>query len=198
MLKLPPNWHQIPGGALARALGAQIQSRKLRAEFARHMITASFGLWDAGVLKREGRIRRVRALPGLRWRLGKGIYAYLSEVNDDAMHVCARCKRTERVFTVIVPEGHDELFRNALEAFAPKSAPTVYSLSGFICWRTMWGGTDLGLSHLETNAFLLRQYHRGIANRRTLAALMISDADQFLKRSRKLLSMAPVSATSRT
>jgi hypothetical protein len=192
MLILPDRWAQIHGGALAGLLLRQIRAARSRAAFARYMIAASLCLLEARTLKREGRLARVKPLPGMRWRWGSGVYAYYPDVDDNALDACARGRRNQRVHTAIVPDGYDQLFQSALEAFMPRHTPTVHSFCDYICWRTMWGGPDLDLSHEEVNRFVLRRYDRSVARHRELAPLRVFAPNNLLSRRRKTRSLALV------
>ena len=53
-------------------------------------------LRDAGVLRLDGRLSRIKPLPGMSWQLGKGVYVYFPEANDAALYASVSRGRSRR------------------------------------------------------------------------------------------------------
>jgi hypothetical protein len=182
MLTVPRNWAKIHGGEIARQLLAQIDDHQLRIEFARHILQASFPLLDARLLRRNHRLTRIRALANMRWRFGDGAYAYFPDPDDLALKTCLNRLTALPIWTVIVPSSFEFVFRAALEAASSRWKPSLFTLDGYVDWRTMWAGVDLGTSHERVNQFLIRRFHRSLVRRDDLSSLRIDRAERFRKR----------------
>jgi hypothetical protein len=136
------------------------------------------------LLRRNQHLSRIRPLPTMRWKFGGGAYAFFQEPDARALKACVNRRVARPIWAVIVPSSFEFVFRTALEAARSRWKPSLFTLEGYVDWRTMWAGVDLGIPRERVNQFLIRRFHRSLVRRDDLSSLRIDRAERFLKRKR--------------
>ncbi|MEZ0267345.1 MAG: hypothetical protein ACAI43_21640 [Phycisphaerae bacterium] len=164
MLALPPDASHFTAGAIAGHLLAQVHGRRRRERFGHDMLAAGFDLFVAAFRARTGKRLSVRnVLPG-EWRVNDGVFAYSAVVDDDALERWASLYRGRATVVPIVPDESAEVARLALKSRVnPARFGGLFTFSGFVDWRVLWGGLDIGWRKDTALRWMLEAYNRRAA-----------------------------------
>lgn len=162
MLTLRNDWLSITGGAVVGDLLAQLDTMGWHDEGACHLIGAGLDLLASTWPRRDQPPLTLEMVSKSTWRISSLHYIYLPANDDTVMNACIELARSSKV-TAIMPRRHEKLKRQLLSAVLGGRTPNIWSIDGFISWRTTSATIDREWPPGPAVLELLNAYNRRIA-----------------------------------
>jgi len=159
MLTLREDWRHALGGVIAADLVAQVPRKRMRNVAASCLIGASLDLLTATWPRKGQRPLQVETLSDIVWRIKGLYYMFLPDDDDTALSKCIELAESSTLTVVLLPD-HESLKQRLLLGALGGQAPNVWSLKGFISWRTTSAAIDQGWPHERAITELLALYNR--------------------------------------
>jgi hypothetical protein len=160
MLTLPHNWRRITWGAIAADLLHQPPTPMLRGLFGSNMAEAAVKLTAMHCFGPKRFESKVRTISESTWQIGDATFAYLPAANDDAIICCDELAMHSLMLIVMVPPNHQGVFVRACQSMLGDRTPIIWSLDGFISYRTVLTPPVLNLPPNRVLRELLMQCNR--------------------------------------
>ena len=100
-------------GAVAVQLLQQLPKVPLQTTLAANMIAASFEMAIAGIFHGDAHPGLSERISDLTWQIRDCTYAYLPEVDDNALRRAIELASCSGILTLIVPPRHEDVLRRA-------------------------------------------------------------------------------------
>lgn len=173
MLTLPQDWRQFHGGAVALCLFRQIPQSTSQREFAGHLIGAALELAIAGLFQNRPPPDLTERHDEFTWQIRDCVYVYFPEIDNRALAKAVELESCAACLTIIVPPRHDEVFQRACESILGDRTPVIWSLDGFVSFRTIFSSVDLRWSNERVVVDLLRRSNRRAAESHSDESILV-------------------------
>jgi hypothetical protein len=107
------------------------------------------------------------------WRFETVSYIYLSKPDDRVFRICATARKREKELVLLIPPRYEHLVREALKPHRRRDYFSLFTVDGYLAWRTMFAGTDAHWPRRKVILWWLSRYNRFVRSHSLPKTLLV-------------------------